>query len=65
MRQRILVAADFYPPFLGGLERQAQLLARELAGRGHEVAVATVWHRGLPEQEDDGGVSVHLSLIHI
>jgi glycosyltransferase involved in cell wall biosynthesis len=59
MRQRILVAADFYPPFLGGLERQAQLLARELAGRGHEVTVATVWHRGLPEQEDDGGVTVH------
>lgn len=53
------MAADFYPPFLGGLERQAQLLARELAGRGHEVTVATVWHRGLPEQEDDGGVTVH------
>ncbi len=59
MRQRILVAADFYPPFLGGLEGQAQRLARELASRGHEVTVATIWHRGLPEREVADGVTVH------
>jgi hypothetical protein len=36
MTMRILMAADFYPPFLGGLERQAQLLSRELVARGQE-----------------------------
>jgi glycosyltransferase involved in cell wall biosynthesis len=56
---RILMVADFYPPFLGGLERQTQLLSKELAGRGHRVHVATVWHQGLAAQEDDGGVCVH------
>ncbi len=59
MSLRILMAADFYPPFLGGLERQAQLLSTELVGRGHEVSVATVWHRGLPEREENGGVTIH------
>jgi len=56
---RILMAADFYPPFLGGLERQAQLLSRELVGRGHAVSMATVWHQGLAAQEDDQGVRVY------
>ena len=59
MSVHVLMVADFYPPFLGGLERQAQLLSRELVGRGHAVSVATVWHQGLAEQEDDQGVHVY------
>ena len=56
---RILMLSSFYPPDIGGAQRQTQLLSQELARRGHEVAVATVWQAGLSEQEDDGGVTVH------
>jgi glycosyltransferase involved in cell wall biosynthesis len=55
---RILLVTDFYPPFLGGAELQTQLLAQELTHRGHAVTVATVWHQGLAEFEDDAGVAV-------
>ncbi len=55
---RILMASDFYPPFIGGAERQVQLLGQELHLRGHTVGVATVWHRGQPDQQDDAGVDV-------
>jgi glycosyltransferase involved in cell wall biosynthesis len=56
---RILLASDHYPPFIGGAHRQTQLLGRELHTRGHQVAVATGWHPGVPAQEDDAGVPVH------
>jgi glycosyltransferase involved in cell wall biosynthesis len=56
---RILVASDFYPPFVGGAEKQVQLLAAALSARGHNVRVVTVWHEGLPEVELDGRVPVH------
>jgi glycosyltransferase involved in cell wall biosynthesis len=55
---RILMASDFYPPFIGGAERQVQLLGQELHLRGHAVGVATVWHSGQPAQQDDAGVDV-------
>jgi glycosyltransferase involved in cell wall biosynthesis len=55
---RILMASDFYPPFIGGAERQVQLLSRELVLRGHQVSVATVHHAGQPEIQDDAGVEV-------
>lgn len=58
-RFRVLQVSDFYPPFIGGAERQVQLLSRELRRRGHEVSVATVWHAGLQEREMDDGVAVH------
>lgn len=58
-RHRVLMASDFYPPFIGGAERQVQLLCRTLAERGHEVAVATVWHEGQPATERDEDVKVH------
>jgi glycosyltransferase involved in cell wall biosynthesis len=32
--------------------------ARELAARGHEVTVATIWHPGLSETETDRGVRI-------
>jgi glycosyltransferase involved in cell wall biosynthesis len=57
---RVLMASDFYPPFIGGAERQVQLLSRELALRGHTVAVATVRQAGQPlAAENDGDVAVH------
>ena len=56
---RILLATDHFPPFIGGAHRQAQLIARAMAERGHEVVVATPWHGGLPTVEQDGGVTVH------
>lgn len=59
MQLRILMASDFYPPFIGGAERQVQLLSRELSLRGHHVDVATVWHKGLQQVERDAGVTVH------
>ena len=45
---RILIATDHYPPFIGGAHRQARLLAAGMAERGHDVAVVTPWHGGLP-----------------
>ncbi len=39
---RVLMLSDFYPPTVGGLERHVQMLAHELARRGHDVAVATL-----------------------
>jgi len=55
---RILLASDHYPPFIGGAHRQVQLLTDELVRRGHEVAVATVWHPGLPQEENQAGVRI-------
>lgn len=55
---RILLAADLYPPFIGGAERQVELLARNLVARGHEVRVASVWHEGLPVRRNEHGVDV-------
>ena len=56
---RILWLADFYPPFIGGLERHVQMIASELASRGHDVCVATIWHEGMPHFEVDNGVRVY------
>lgn len=51
MTLRVLLASDFFPPFIGGAELQTRVLARGLAKRGHAVSVATVWHTGLPRVE--------------
>jgi len=56
---RILIVTDHYPPFIGGAHRQAQLLGRSMAHRGHQVAVATPWHGGMPKLEHDDGFVVH------
>ena len=56
---RILWLTDFYPPFIGGLERHVQMIASELASRGHDVCVATIWHEGMPHFEEDKGVRVY------
>lgn len=56
---RILLTVDFYPPFIGGSERQVQILAHELREKGHEVRVGTVWHNGLEETTNEAGVIIH------
>lgn len=56
---RILLLSDLYPPIIGGLERHVQTLAKSLAGRGHEVTVATLWHEGLAEHEVSDGVAIY------
>ena len=56
---RILMLSQFYPPIIGGEERHVRNLGTLLAARGHKVAVATIWHKGLPEFEDDQGVRVY------
>ena len=56
---RLLLTTDFYHPVTGGAERQTQLLAEELARRGHDVRVATTAMSGRPAVEAIGGVEVH------
>jgi glycosyltransferase involved in cell wall biosynthesis len=56
---RILMLSQFYPPIIGGEEQAVQTLSAELASRGHDVAVATLWHQGLAEFELDHGVRVY------
>jgi glycosyltransferase involved in cell wall biosynthesis len=55
---RILLLAQFYPPVIGGEERHVRNLAVELAGRGHDVHVATLDTGDAPVH--DAGVTVHL-----
>ena len=52
MARRILMAVDFYRPFIGGAERQVEILSKQLHGRGYEMAVATMWHDGLARREE-------------
>jgi glycosyltransferase involved in cell wall biosynthesis len=59
MGRRILMAVDFYRPFIGGAERQVEILSKQLHSRGYDMAVATMWHEGLPREEDDEGVELH------
>ena len=60
---RILLLAQLYPPVIGGEERHVRNLAVALAGRGHDVHVATLDARldsGAGAPQRDPGVSVHL-----
>lgn len=56
---RILMLSQFYPPIIGGIERHVKNLSDELAARGHQVSVVTLWHRGQPQVEMDGAVRVY------
>ncbi len=55
---RILMLTQFYHPIIGGEERIVQDLSVELTRRGHDVAVATLWHAGFKEYEIDQGVRI-------
>jgi glycosyltransferase involved in cell wall biosynthesis len=56
---RILMLAQFYPPAIGGEERLVADLSADLAERGHDVAVVTLWHEGFPEFEVARGVRIY------
>lgn len=56
---RVLMACDQYAPFVGGIERHVQVLARGLVERGHEVAVVTMASPGLPNKAEEHGVRVY------
>jgi glycosyltransferase involved in cell wall biosynthesis len=51
--------AQFYPPTIGGEERMVHDLSVELAKRGHQVAVATLWHEGQQAREVSDGVTIY------
>ncbi len=55
---RVLMLTQFYHPIIGGEERIVHDLSVELARRGHDVAVATLWHAGSKEYEIDQGVRI-------
>ena len=55
---RILMLTQFYQPIIGGEERMVQDLSVDLARRGHEVSVATLWHESLKDYEIDQGVRI-------
>ncbi len=55
----ILMVSQFYPPIMGGVERYIQDLALSLVQRGQRVSVVTLRHTGLPEFEEQDGVSVY------
>lgn len=51
--------SQFYAPVVGGQERVVESMSVALARRGHDVALATLWHEGLPAHEVRDGVDVH------
>ena len=55
----LLLTQFFYPPTVGGEERHVADLSLELATRGHDVAVATLWQQGFPACEIERGVRIH------
>ena len=50
---------ELYPPQIGGVEQHVRNLGRELAARGHRVAVATMADGSTPSVRDDGGLRVY------
>ncbi len=56
---RILMLSQFFPPLSGGIERHVQSLSQALVQRGHDVSVATLLHKDLPECEIVAGVRIY------
>jgi glycosyltransferase involved in cell wall biosynthesis len=56
---RILMVIRLFYPWLGGTQRQAHRLAKELIGRGVQVRLVTGWwFRGTPQRETIDGIPV-------
>ena len=56
---RILMALDYYRPYVSGLSMYVERLGRALAGRGHGITVLTHRHAGgLAREEQDEGVRI-------
>lgn len=52
-QRRVLLVADMYPPYPGGLEAHVRRLARHLVRRGHRVVVVAVRHPAGPYARDE------------
>lgn len=68
---RILFVNPYYKPYLGGIERVIEKLAREFINEGHEVAILTSFAKfpgeemtGLPAEEIIDGVLVYRRRFH-
>ena len=57
--ERILMLTDFFEPVIGGLELHVGMMSRELARRGHHVAIATLARSDRMASEQVDGVQVH------
>ncbi|WP_236792710.1 glycosyltransferase [Amycolatopsis sp. GM8] len=57
--QRVVLAAETFPPDVNGAARFAHRLATGLAGRGHDVHVITVDPAGEARTEYVDGITVH------
>jgi glycosyltransferase involved in cell wall biosynthesis len=55
---RILQVTDLYDPFIGGMESHVKALSHGLAGRGHEVTIATAHLPGTAIDEVVDGLSI-------
>jgi glycosyltransferase involved in cell wall biosynthesis len=51
---RILHAAQFYPPSVGGVQEVVRQISERLASHGHDVTVATSWLPGRVHREPNG-----------
>jgi glycosyltransferase involved in cell wall biosynthesis len=54
----LLLSSYYYPPSVGGVERQSHLLARGLAKRGHTVRVIAAKLDGMSAEETLDGVAI-------
>jgi L-malate glycosyltransferase len=56
---RVVMVVRLFDPWVGGMERQAFKLARELVTSGIDVEIITGrWFRGTPRQEERDGVRI-------
>ena len=56
---RIAIVSNNFLPYIGGIERQNQLLSEALVKRGHEVTVLTRrYDPALPKHEIRNGVRI-------
>lgn len=56
---RVVLFIQHFPPYLGGAEIQAKLLAEELARQGHQVEIATTrFRKGLDSRSTLGGAAI-------
>jgi glycosyltransferase involved in cell wall biosynthesis len=55
---KVLLSSYFYPPSVGGVERQSHLLARGLVARGHQVRVIAARLGGMRDTEILDGVQI-------
>jgi hypothetical protein len=57
---RVVFWTEYLPPYIGGVERNAQLLLPELHRRGIELLIVTSHHYlTLPDEESWQGIRVH------